>query len=188
MDLVDLASVLDGYAPGSADEAADVERVRRLVASGDDPWIRASPLHVTGSAVVVHRPTGRVLLRWHERQQNWLQVGGHAEPGETDPFAVAVREAAEETGLRDLVPWPDAARPSVIHVVIVPVPAGKGEPDHEHADVRYVLATAAPEVAVPEDSGAPLRWLSIGDAIKSVGEDNLRITLRRLQRLAVAAR
>jgi 8-oxo-dGTP pyrophosphatase MutT (NUDIX family) len=185
---MDLASVFDGYAPQSAEEAADVERVRRLVASGDDPWTRASPLHVTGSAVVVHPPTFRVLLRWHERQQNWLQVGGHADPGETDPFAVAIREAAEETGLRDLVPWPDgaaAARPAVIHVVIVPVPAGKGEPDHEHADVRYVLATAAPDSAMPEDAGAPLRWLSIDDAIEWVGTDNLRVTL---QRLAVAVR
>ena len=48
-------------------------------------------------------------------------------------------EAAEETGLEDLVAWPSA---EILHVVAVPVPAGKGEPAHEHADVRYVLATS----------------------------------------------
>jgi 8-oxo-dGTP pyrophosphatase MutT (NUDIX family) len=37
----------------------------------------------------------------------WLQVGGHGDPGEGDPLAIALREAAEETGLSDLVPWPD---------------------------------------------------------------------------------
>ena len=181
---MDLASAFNAYVPGSVEEAADLERVRTLVADGD-PWTRASLLHLTGSAVVVHPPTERVLLRWHDRQQHWLQVGGHADPGETDPFAVALREAKEETGLDDLVPWPDAGRPVIVHVVIVPVPAGKGEPAHHHADVRYTLATAAPDAATPEDETARLRWLPIDDAIASVGEDNLRITLRRI---AFAAR
>jgi 8-oxo-dGTP pyrophosphatase MutT (NUDIX family) len=137
---------------------------------------------VTGSALVVHPPTARVLLRWHERQQAWLQVGGHADPGETDPFAVAVREAGEETGLTDLVPWPDGL-PRILQVAIVPVPAGKGEPAHEHADVRYALATTSPDAAKPESQKARLEWLTFDDAIARTGEDNLRVCLQRLESL-----
>lgn len=174
-----LAALLGEYTPRGTTEGRDLERLLELAAS-PDPWDRRTPVHATGSAVIVHPPTGRVLLRWHDRMRGWLQVGGHGDPGETDPLAVAQREAREETGLPDLRPWPHPDRPQPIHVAIVPVPAGKGEPDHEHADIRYVLATNRPDEIAPEHPGAQLRWLAIDDAAAAVGEDNLRETLRRL--------
>jgi 8-oxo-dGTP pyrophosphatase MutT (NUDIX family) len=123
------------------------------------------------------------LLRWHERQQAWLQVGGHGDPGEYDPRAVALREGCEETSLTDLVPWPDA---SLVHLVIVPVPAKGDEPAHEHADLRFVLATRQPEAARPERPDAPLRWLTVAEARSATTEDNLRTTLTRTERLLAA--
>jgi len=174
-----LLDVLAGYRPRSDVEAADVARVRALAAAGD-PWRRASPLHVTVSAIVVHPPTRRVLLRWHVREQAWLQVGGHADPGETEPLAIAVREGREETGLEDLVPWPDA---TIVHVVVVPVTASGREPAHEHADVRFVLATDQPERARPENPAAQLRWLSLTESYAATREANLRETLSRVERL-----
>jgi 8-oxo-dGTP pyrophosphatase MutT (NUDIX family) len=174
-----IAELLAGYRPAGVTEIADVDRLRDLVKIETDVWSRAVPLHVTASAVVVHPQSGRVLLRWHQRQQSWLQVGGHADPGESDPLAIALREAAEETGLTDLVPWPDA---EPRHIVIVPVPASaaKNEPAHEHADVRFVFATAEPDAARPEQPDAPLRWLTVAEAEQVTAEDNLRETLRRL--------
>jgi 8-oxo-dGTP pyrophosphatase MutT (NUDIX family) len=174
-----LDAALAHYSPHGSNERADVGRVRALVASGD-PWPRSLPLHVTGSAVIVHRATRRVLLRWHARQNAWLQVGGHGDPGETDPLLVALREGAEETGLLDLVPWPTGR---IVHVTIVPVPAARHEPAHEHADVRYVLATETPELATPESPGAALRWLPVEEAIAEIEEENLRETLRRVRQL-----
>jgi 8-oxo-dGTP pyrophosphatase MutT (NUDIX family) len=180
-------AALDGYEPRSDGEARDLARVRELAASRN-PWGRDSLLHITGSAVVVHPPTGRVLLRWHERMGSWLQVGGHADPGETDPLVTARREAAEETGLTDLVGWPEAQRPRLVHVVIVHVPAGRGEPVHEHADFRYVLTTARPDAITPESPDARLRWLPFADAGAAVAEDNLRDTLGRVSALRAAPR
>jgi 8-oxo-dGTP pyrophosphatase MutT (NUDIX family) len=174
-----LLDALAGYRPLSDVEAADLERIRALAAAGD-PWRRSSPLHVTVSAIVVHPPTARILLRWHAREQAWLHIGGHADPGETDPLAIALREGSEETGLDDLVPWPDAA---VVHVVVVPVTATAGEAAHEHADVRFVLATGRPEQARPEKPGADLRWLSIEESYAATREANLRETLARVELL-----
>jgi 8-oxo-dGTP pyrophosphatase MutT (NUDIX family) len=171
--------IFAGYRPRTADEAADVARVTDLLATGD-PWPRTSPLHITGSALIVHPPTRRVLLRWHRRQQGWLQIGGHADPGETQPLAVALREGREETGLADLAPWPDAA---ILHVVIVPVPAAPHEAAHEHADVRYLFATGEPDAARPEKPDAPLRWLTVPEALDEVTEANLRETLHRADQL-----
>ncbi|MCA1647330.1 MAG: NUDIX domain-containing protein [Chloroflexi bacterium] len=174
-----LTDVLDAFEPLSAEEARDVEQIRQLALSCD-PWPRALPLHATASAVVVHPPTRRVLLRWHARQQAWLQVGGHADPGETDPYLVARREAEEETGLSDLVPWPDPSEPTLVQVAIVPVSPGKREPAHQHADFRYTLATAEPDAATPESPSARLLWLALDEALASVAEDNLRVCLRRI--------
>ncbi|HKS49702.1 MAG TPA: NUDIX domain-containing protein [Amycolatopsis sp.] len=171
-----VADLLSRYHPREAAEDADVSRVRELVATAEDPWHRSIPLHVTASAVVVHPESRRVLLRWHRRQRAWLQVGGHGDPGETDPLEVALREGREETGLADLVPWPDAA---LVHVAIVPVRASGKEPAHEHADVRFVLATAGPDAARPEKPGAPLRWLTLPEAHELAAVPNLRETLAR---------
>lgn len=183
MDAVDAA--LDGYEARSEAEARDLERIRDL--SGQDAWSRSSPLHITGSAVVVHPASDRVLLRWHERMGSWLQVGGHADPGETDPLRTARREAREETGLADLAGWPDPGRPPLVHVVIVPVPAGRGEPFHEHADFRYVLATDTPDAVVAETAAARLRWLGFAEAAAVVAEDNLHETLSRIAGLRSGA-
>ncbi len=181
-----LLDVLAAITPASPTEAADLAAAVEA-AHGGDPWSRAAPLHVTGSALVVHPPTSRVLLRWHRRQQAWLQVGGHADPGETDPLAVAVREAVEETGLTDLAPWPDAAAPAVLHLAVVPVPASEHEPAHRHADLRYLLATARPDDAVAESDDAPLRWVSFDDALDLATEDNLCETLRRAAALVTGS-
>jgi 8-oxo-dGTP pyrophosphatase MutT (NUDIX family) len=110
-------------------------------------------------------------------------VGGHGDPGESDPLQIALREAREETGLTDLVPWPDAA---LRHVAVCPVPPSATEPAHEHADLRYFLATANPDAIAPEDDRSPLRWLSIDEAREVIGANNLRLALDRAD--AVLAR
>lgn len=178
-----LAEQLSSYRPQGPIETADVARIRELVLAVDDPWSRANPLHVTASAVIVHPASMRVLLRWHARQQAWLQVGGHGDPGETDPIDIARREGAEETGLPDLAPWPGDPQQDLVHAVIVSVPAKRDDPAHEHADLRFVLATDSPQDARPERPDAPLRWLTFAEAHDTTAENNLRETLSRVERL-----
>jgi 8-oxo-dGTP pyrophosphatase MutT (NUDIX family) len=175
--------LLEQYQPEGAVEAADLERTRALTRTAPDPWLRAIPLHVTASALIVHPESGRVLLRWHQRQQAWLQVGGHGDPGESDPLEITLREAREETGLSDLVPWPDA---QLRHLAICSVPANAVEPAHEHADLRFILATRDPDAAQPERPDAPLRWLTVAEAC-DVTEESVRETLARAGRLLAQA-
>lgn len=154
-----------------------MRRVRALIQTAADPYRRDLPLHVTASALIAHPPTGRVLLRWHQRQQAWLQVGGHGDPGETDPLVIVAREAEEETGLTDLEPWPDG---EIKQVVIVDVPPGKGEPAHQHADIRFFMATQTPDAIRAENEHAQLRWLTLSEAGDLTSEPNLRETLTRI--------
>lgn len=172
--------LLVGYSPAGVVEQDDVDRIRKLSGEVSDLWSQDLPLHLTASALVVHVDTGRVLLRWHARQQAWLQVGGHGEAGERDPLLVALREGAEETGLIDLRPWPDAA---LLHAVIVPVPAKGDSPAHQHADLRFVLATDRPGDARPERPDAPLRWVTLEQALALTSEANLRESIARVHHL-----
>lgn len=183
--------MVERYEPASEQEAADLERMRELVATAADPYDRRSPLHLTGSAVVVHLPTARVLLRWHARQQSWLHVGGHGDVGERHLFDVALREATEETGLADLTPFPPVATSGSrttsgvaqpLHVAIVPVAPRGDEPAHEHVDVRFVLSTAEPESARAETPDAPVRWVGVEEA-RAEATDTLAETFARLDLL-----
>ena len=65
MGVLTLNDMLRRYRPENETEAADVERVRALVETAADPWLRSIPLHVTASALIVHPDSGGVLLRWH---------------------------------------------------------------------------------------------------------------------------
>ena len=171
-----VAELLLHYQPQGGTEGADVARVLEMVTTTDDPWSQQLPLHLTASALVVHPATGRILLRWHTRQQSWLQIGGHGDPGETEPLEIVLRDGLEESGLGDLRPWPDAG---LFHVVICAVPEKGDSPAHEHADLRFVLATDSPDSARPERPDAPLCWLSLSKAAELTGQDNLRETIRR---------
>lgn len=175
-----LNGLLTGYQPAGDTETADVARMARVAAAAPDPWSRALPLHFTASALVIHRPSRRVLLRWHVRLGRWLQVGGHGDPGERDPLAIALREAAEESGLTDLAPWPDG---SLLHAVVCRVPASAREPEHEHADLRYLLATGQPDAIAAENDQSPLRWLSLDEARAAAAGNNLIDTIDRVAAL-----
>jgi 8-oxo-dGTP pyrophosphatase MutT (NUDIX family) len=176
-----LNSLLTGYQSADETEAADVRRMRQLAGTAADPWSRSQlPLHFTASALVVHPASRRALLRWHVKHDRWLQVGGHGDPGETDPLQIALREAREETGLSDLVPWPDE---SLQHAVVCYVRPSGTEPEHEHGDLRYFFATEQPDAIAPENPQSPLRWLAIADARALVGDNNLAETLDRAERL-----
>lgn len=159
-----LREALADHAPSDAEEAADLTRIRQLLDAEAEPWSRHVPLHVTASALVVHPPTKRVLLRWHDKQQRWLQVGGHGDPGERDPWPVALREAEEETALADLRPWP-GPEPRLFQVAVVPVSPSPEEPAHEHADLRYLLVTDRPDDVPAEVEGVPLRWCTVEEAV-----------------------
>jgi 8-oxo-dGTP pyrophosphatase MutT (NUDIX family) len=193
-----LLDALAAHEPADEAESVDLARTLAVVETSPDPWSRDLPLHLTASALVVDPASWRVLLRWHAKQELWLQVGGHGDPGERDPWLIALREAEEETGLPDLTPL---LPPSVLgmeternalgfhteneevgvlfQVTVVPVKAAKGEPPHEHADLRYLLQTQRPDDAPAEREGVALRWFTVDDAL-ALADEGLARLLRRV--------
>lgn len=98
--------------------------------------------HVTCSALVVD-PPGRVLHIRHNALNTWLRPGGHLEPEDTTLVGAAAREVAEETGIAAEVLTLVDEVPIDIDVHPIPANPDKGEPEHQHFDVRYAFTTAA---------------------------------------------
>ena len=153
-----LLDQLRRHLPADADESADLARILAFVERHDRPFDRRIAAgHLTGSALVVSNTGGAVLLLHHRKLERWLQPGGHADPDEGAGEVVALREAREETGIRDLALHDRAPRP--LDVDIHHIPARPGEPAHEHLDLRY-LVVAPPDAVVAPAAGESerVRW------------------------------
>ncbi len=146
-----LAAALLRHVPEDADEDAALAAARELVERERHPFDRRLPRHLTGSAVVLSPSGAQVLLVRHAFPSPWRQPGGHGEPGEEDGAEVALREGGEETGLEGLRLHPTAPRP--LDIARYAVPARKGEPEHEHLDLRYLVVTDAEPLDPEPGSG-----------------------------------
>lgn len=152
----------------------------QLLRGTGDPFSRHQfvPGHITASCYVID-DRGRLLLHHHRRLNRWLQMGGHVEPGE-QPVDAALREAAEESGLRDLQLMQDGIADLDVHVI----PAGRGEPEHRHFDVRYIARTVSPEaIAMDAQESNELIWVDLDRAAFLMkGEESLRV-LHKIRRM-----
>ena len=146
----------------------------RFLHEAEQPFHRETLAgHFTGSAWLVDASGERVLLTHHRKLQRWLQLGGHAD-GDRDLAAVALREAYEESGLKDLT-----VESEIFDVDRHWIPERKNEPGHWHYDVRYVVRVGGSEHFVMSDESLELAWISIRHLAEAQDTDE---SLRRMAR------
>lgn len=182
---------LRGYVCADEKEARDRDAMLALIARGGDPFARTSydPGHFTGSAFVLDASGERIVLVHHAKLDRWLQPGGHGEPGETHPYAVALREATEETGIAGLTPHPAAPRPFDLDIHQIPErrkPGKPFEPGHAHLDVRYVFVAPRGAEPVLSDESHAVVWRKLADAAGPDADASLRRAVMKLMKLAPA--
>jgi 8-oxo-dGTP pyrophosphatase MutT (NUDIX family) len=135
--------------------------------------------HLTASALVVDPADGRFVVLHHRKLGRWLQPGGHAD-GDDDLAAVALREAAEETGLDGLV----VRLPAIdldVHEVRPP-----GESPHRHLDLRFVVVAPPGSAAAGPPPGnhesQEIRWVAEADLAALDVDASLRRLVERARR------
>lgn len=172
--------LLDRYAEGFQVPEGEHALLRRQIDRGDDIHSRRTfPGHVTTSALVLDREGRRTLLIHHRALGRWLQPGGHYEPPD-ELAASALREAVEETGMSGLAvdPWHgNSGLPVDIDSHRIPARPERGEPEHWHHDIRFVVraegsASLRPDAA--EVHGAEWRGLPDLERIAPRAVRNLR--------------
>ena len=161
MDRADLLQMLDRYRGRHPDESATIDRVRRLVVDDERCFYRdCFPGHITSSAWIVSRESGAVLLTHHRKLERWLQLGGHAD-GESDVLASALREAEEESGLRDFSVIPATDRCEILDIDVHDIPARAPEPLHQHHDIRFLFEVSEAQlIRHQENESKEVRWFS----------------------------
>src|SRR5581483_6638559 len=92
----------------------------------------------------------------------------------------ALREAREESGLSGLELLHEGIADLDVHVI----PAGRGEPEHRHFDVRYIARTRSPEaIVIDAKESNELMWVDLGRAAELMsGEESHRV-IRKIERL-----
>ena len=176
----DAVGTLEGWgAPDGVQEELRGHYLRHLGERPDGMWRSCRPEHVTSSALVVDGSGSRVLLTLHKVVGNWLQLGGHCEPGDTTLAGAALREATEESGLTGL-----AIDPSPLQLSRHQLLAG-GCAGAFHLDVQFlVTATGTTEFVLSEESD-DLAWFAMDALPDGVDHTVEELVGRARQRLAL---
>lgn len=177
-----LSDLLAAHPCADDQERRDRDRMLALLEAGPEAFSRAhfAPGHFTGSAFVVDAPGKRLLMLHHARLNRWLQPGGHAEPGES-PLETALREATEESGIEGLAPHP--RHPGILDLDVHRIPERKGEPAHDHHDVRFLLlAPPGAEPRVSAESHA-VEWRPLGRAAAPDADPGLHRAIAKVRKL-----
>lgn len=177
-----LIAQLRSYKGYDRAEAACIDRFLDLLDNPRCFYRDCFPGHITGSSVLLNRSGDKILLNHHKFLNKWVCFGGHAD-GEENIRNVALRETEEESGLTDFTVLTDGIADIDIH----PVPANpvKGEPAHEHYDIRYIMRMNSDREPVLSDESLDLQWVTFNEALRLIPEkDGLRRLLAKTKRLA----
>ncbi|MEZ0229498.1 MAG: NUDIX hydrolase [Planctomycetota bacterium] len=180
---MNLLGDIERHAGSDEKEKRDKAAIVALLARGARAFSRAEyePGHITGSAFVLDDKEERVLLVHHGKLDRWLQPGGHAEGSEADAFAIALREATEETGIAGLMPHPTAARPFDLDVHRIP--ERPGQPAHDHHDVRYVFVAPPGATTQLSEESKALAWRPLAEACGPDSDPAFRRAIGKLRLL-----
>ncbi|HST46559.1 coenzyme F420-0:L-glutamate ligase [Jatrophihabitans sp.] len=175
--LATLAAIPLDPADGTG-QAAIREGFYGLLAARPDATRRACvPGHVTASTLLLDAEARRVLLTLHPRVGAWLQLGGHLEDTDSSLLAAAAREAAEESGIAEIV-----LDPVPVNLDVHPITCSLGLPTR-HYDVQFVgRAPAGSEPAISSESD-DLRWFEVDDLPADISPELPALVARAVRRV-----
>lgn len=115
------------------------------------------PGHITGSVWIISKERTQTLLVHHAKLNKWVQPGGHAD-GDENILAVALKEAEEETGLKNFT-----VNPLLFDIDIHTIPTRKDFPEHQHYDIRFLLNADVNEMIVVSNESHDVKWITLSE-------------------------
>lgn len=148
----DLGVVIQSHDAHDADQRWEAAAWQALATVPTNLAREGRPAHFTASALPIDPATERVCLVLHAKINQWVQPGGHMEPGDASVTQAAMRELREETGL--------GGRPDPVPLALSRHRAPCGA--DWHLDVQLFVATAevAPQVS---DESHDVAWFDAHD-------------------------
>lgn len=166
---------IKNYNPKNEQEKRDKDAMIQFIERNDDALNRTNLAgHLTSSAIVTNQEEDKVLFAYHKIYDSWSWVGGHND-GDPDLLKVAIKEAKEETGIKNVYPKSeDVLALDVVHVTNH-YKNGEFIPDHLHFNVTYhLIADEQDPLQIKEDENSGVRWFKIDEVMDVIDEERMR--------------
>ena len=152
-----LIEKLEKYRASCASEEKDRKAILDFVKSNENCFERSNLSgHITGSCWLENYDGEKFIMTEHKKLKKWLPLGGHAD-GDSDIIRVAMKEAHEESGLKNI----DLISEDIFDLSVHLIPEYKNEPAHYHYDIRFLLrASKQGERIQMSDESTDLDWFS----------------------------
>lgn len=175
MSLNILKENLEKYIPYNEQEEADKEVMLSYINNFDNVLTRENKYgHFTSSAFVLNRERTKILMAYHKIYDSWAFVGGHSD-GDSDLLHVAMKEAKEETGIKNVTPISENIYSLEIITVNGHEKRGKYLASHVHLNATYLLeADESEEIHIKEDENSGVKWVPIDKILEASSEQWVR--------------
>ncbi len=177
----ELKEMIERYVPYNEQEENDKEMMLEYIRTFKDVLTRENRMcHFTASNWIVNKERTKVLMIHHNIYKSWAWTGGHAD-GDSDLLHVALKEAEEETGLKNLKLLSNGIYGIQIVTVDSHVKRGKFVPSHLHLDCCFLLEADEEEVLrIKEDENSGVQWIDIDKAVEVTKEEKMKPIYRKL--------
>lgn len=176
-----LYNEINNYKPFDEKEQNDKEVILEYIKNTNDVLTRENKIaHFTASAWITNKERNKILMIYHNVYNSWAWVGGHAD-GEENLQKVAIKEAEEETGIKNLIPLIDGIFGLNIITVFNHIKRGKQVNSHLHFDVEYIFEANEDDfIRIKEDENSGVDWIPIEKVISSSSEEHMKPIYQRL--------
>ncbi len=168
MDRLQLIHEIQSYHTSYVEEKEFVASFLNLLKDENAFQRTHLPGHITGSAWIVNSDKTKVLLVHHAKLNRWLQPGGHAD-GDENVLRVALREAEEETGVKEL----EVIHDQIFDLDVHTIPTRKDFQEHLHFDIRFLIKANEAEPLVVSEESHDVKWISLKDLEKYNDETSI---------------
>ncbi|MBK5278772.1 MAG: NUDIX hydrolase [Bacteroidia bacterium] len=173
MNRTQLLQELQSYQTSFVEEKGYINSFLHLLKDTDAFQRTHLPGHITGSAWIVNSDKTKALLVHHAKLNRWLQPGGHAD-GDENVLQVALREAEEETGLKQL----SVLKNNIFDLDIHTIPNRKDFPEHLHYDIRFLVKADESEQIIVSEESHDVKWIQLS-ALESYNNETSIIRLKQ---------
>ncbi len=171
INIDNLKTNLENFIPYNEQEEVEKRIMLKYINDFDDVLTRQNEYgHFTSSAFILNKERTKILMIYHKIYNSWAWTGGHCD-GDSDLLYVAIKEAKEETGLKNVKPISKNIYSLELITVNGHEKRGKYVGSHMHYNVTYLLeANENEEIHIKEDENSGVKWFPIDKILEASSE------------------